>query len=197
MISANSVKQSSVSASNFAPKTTNPTASTNAAGAVPAVASGSTMSGPGSVGNAPGAAAGAGAAAGPGGRPISPSVHVVPSQNTRGHSGSAPSTNRSPPSQHQYAGSGHAGHQHVHSHSHSQGTPASSHASQASQSGANANARDIRDAQPPPPHSAQLQQHATRGLSALMDNLPPLPNSFARRRAGQQTGRYRHQSTQL
>ena len=37
-----------------------------------------------------------------------------------------PSTNRPPPSQHQYASSGHAAHQRVHSHSHSQGTPASS-----------------------------------------------------------------------
>ena len=135
MISANSVKQSSVSASNFAPKTTNPTAFANVAGAVATAASGSTMSGPGSVGNVPGAAAG------PDGQPISPFVHVVPSQNTCRHSGSAPSTNRPPPPQHQYAHPGHVAHQHVHSHSHSQGTPASSHPHLASHSGANANAR--------------------------------------------------------
>ena len=47
LISANSVKQSSVSASNFALKTTNPTAFANAAGAVDTAASGFTMSGPG------------------------------------------------------------------------------------------------------------------------------------------------------
>ena len=156
----------------------------NTAGAVAAAATGSTtcMSGPGSMGKAPGAAVGAGAAVGPGGLPISPSVHGLSSQNTCRHSGSAPSTNQSPHSQHQYAHSGHVAHQHVHSHSHSQGTPASSHPHQTSQSGGNANSRDIRDAQSP--HSAQLQQHATRGLSALVDNLPPLPTSFARCRAG-------------
>ena len=183
LISTNSAKQSFVSASN----TANPAASANAAGAVAAAATGSTMSGPGSLGNAPGVAAG------PDGQPISLSVHVVPSQNTRKHSGSGPSMNRSPPSQHQYAHSGHVAHQHVHSHSHSQGTPASSRPHQASQLGANANARDIRGAQPP--HTTQLQQYAMRGLSALVVNLPPLPTSFARRRAGQQTGGYRHQST--
>ena len=79
LILADSAKQSSVSASNFAPKITNPTASANAAGAVAAVASGSTMSGPGSVGNLELLLA----------RVDGPSVHVVPSQNTRGHSGSA------------------------------------------------------------------------------------------------------------
>ena len=94
MISTNSAKQSSVSASNAA----NPAASANAAGAVAAAATGSTMSGLGSAGNAPGAALGARAAAGPGGRPISPSVLVVPNQNTRGHL------------QHKYIGLGHAAH---------------------------------------------------------------------------------------
>ena len=98
LISADSAKQSSVSASNFAPKTTNPTAFANAAGAVATAASGSTMSGLGSVGNAPGAALGARVAAGPGGRPISPSVLVVPNQNTRRHL------------QHKYIGLGHAAH---------------------------------------------------------------------------------------
>ena len=161
LISAESAKQSSVSASNFAPKTTNPTASANAAGAVAAAASGSTMSGTGSVGNTPRAATG------PGGQPIGPSVHVVPSQNTHGT-----------PARVTLA----AAHQRVHSHSHSQGTPDSSRPHQASKSVANANARDIRGAQPP--HITQLQQYAMRGLSALVDNLPPLPTSFARRRAG-------------
>ena len=106
LVSTNSAKQSSVSASN----TANPAASANAASAVAAAATGSTMSGLGSVGNAPGAAVDARAAAGPGGRPISPSVLVVPSQNTRGHLSSAPPTNRSPPLQHQYIGLGHAEH---------------------------------------------------------------------------------------
>ena len=102
------------------------------------------------------------------------------------------STNLPPPSQHQYASSGHVVHQRVH---HSQETPASFHPHQASQSRANANTRDIRGAQPP--HTTQLQQYAMHGLSDLVDNLPPLLASFARRRGGQQTGRYRHQSTQL
>ena len=77
LTSTNSTKQSSVSASNSASNAAIPAASANATGAVAAAAAGSTMSGPGSAGNAPGAAVGAGAAAGPGGRPISPSVHVV------------------------------------------------------------------------------------------------------------------------
>ena len=170
LISTNSAKQSSASASNSASNAANPAASANAAGAVAAAATGSTMSGPGSVGNAPGAAVGAGGAAGPGGRPISPSVHVVPSQNTRGHSGSAPSTNRSPPSQHQYAHSGLVAHRHVHLHSHSQGTPASSHPYHASQLGANANTRDVQ-----PPHSAQLQQHGTRSLLLSWTTSPLCP----------------------
>ena len=68
MISTNSAKQSSVSAS----KATNLAASANVAGVVAAAATGSTMSGPGSLGNAPGVAAG------PDGQPISLSVHGVP-----------------------------------------------------------------------------------------------------------------------
>ena len=56
LISTNSAKQSSVSASNAA----NPAASANAAGAIVATATGSTMSGPGSVGNTPRAATGSG-----------------------------------------------------------------------------------------------------------------------------------------
>ena len=54
------IQQSSVSASNSAPKTTSPTAFANAAGVVATAASGSTMSGQGSVGNTPRAAAGPG-----------------------------------------------------------------------------------------------------------------------------------------
>ena len=167
---SNSAKQSSVSASNSASNAANLAASANAAGAVAAVVTGSTMSGMGSVGNAPGAAVSARAAAGPGGRPISPSVHVVPSQNTRGHSGSGPSSNRSPPSQHQQASSGHAAHQRVHSYFHSQGTPASRR-HQASQSGANANAKDIRGAQPP--YTAQLQ-HTQRAAYLFAWTISPL-----------------------
>ena len=66
-----------------------------------------------------------------------------------------PSTNRPPPSQHQYASSGHAAHQRVHSHSHIQGTPASSRPHQAFQSGANATARDANLLTPLNCNSAQ------------------------------------------
>ena len=85
-----------------------------------------------------------------------------------------PSTNRPPPSQHQYANSGHAAHQRVHPHYHIQGTPASSPPHQAFQSGANATARDIKDANLLTPPNYNSTQRAAYMFSWTTSPFCPL-----------------------
>jgi polyhydroxyalkanoate synthesis regulator phasin len=107
-------------------------------------------------------------------RALSPSGHMLPSQS-QGRLSSV----RSPPASQNVPSTSHSA-AHTQGHPQSQVQATSMSAPSLSQSSSQGQSQN----QPPTPSQSSAQL-ATQGLTALANALPPPPNSFARRRAGQ------------